>query len=308
MFHFQATTINHLFVHALDCVQRHGAAVAPRGNETLEVFPAVFELSNPRARVLTVEGRYINPAFAVAEALWILSGSDAPWIFEYNSKLERYSNDGKLRGAYGPRLRSWAGRIDQLNKVRELLTEDPSSRRAVIQIYDPSSVSSQDLDIPCTIGYRFMIRNKRLQLFVTMRSQDLWLGFPYDIFSNTVIQELMASWLNVSLGHYYHCVDSLHLYKHNLASASQVRLPPQSNGPTMGPIDFEWKTLPEVVQSVLLGTIAETHPLAPWAHTLQSYRSWKNGDRTAALAHAANVNGPLRIVVNRWYQSLMNGD
>src|SRR5258705_5750592 len=132
--HLSGDTIDQLFIKALDTIRDHGKTISPRGIETLEIFPVVFELLNPRSRVLTVQGRQINPAFAVAEALWILSGSNAPWIFSYNSRLERYANKGVLRGAYGPRIRGWAGHLDQLNGVRELLLQDPATRRAVIQI------------------------------------------------------------------------------------------------------------------------------------------------------------------------------
>jgi thymidylate synthase len=33
--------------------------------------------------------RVINPAFAAAEAAWILSGSDDPWIYLYNERPSR---------------------------------------------------------------------------------------------------------------------------------------------------------------------------------------------------------------------------
>ncbi len=56
-------------------------------------------------------------------------------------------------------------------------------------------------------------------MHTTMRSQDLWLGFPYDIFTATLIQELLAGWLEVGVGEYHHHVDSLHLYE-----AAQRRL------------------------------------------------------------------------------------
>jgi hypothetical protein len=55
-------------------------------------------------------------------------------------------------------------------------------------------------DMPCTLGYRFYLREGRLHVHTTMRSQDLWLGFCYALFAATVLQELLAGWLGVGVG------------------------------------------------------------------------------------------------------------
>src|SRR5262249_31300879 len=140
----------------------------------------------------------------------------------YNSKLKQFANDGLLKGAYGPRIRKWNGHIDQLAKARDVLMKDHTSRRAIIQIYDPSSVQEGDLDIPCTITHHFLIRRNRLNLFTTMRGQDVWLGLPYDVFYNTLLQELMADWLGVELGSYYYRADSFHIYSQDIIAAQPI--------------------------------------------------------------------------------------
>jgi thymidylate synthase len=48
-----------------------------------------------------------------------------------------------------------------------------------------------------------------------MRSNDVYLGLPHDIFSFTMIQEIVASTLGVPLGIYSHFVGSLHVYEHH---------------------------------------------------------------------------------------------
>jgi len=112
--------------------------------------------------------------------LWILSGSDDPWIYRYNRALVEYTDGGVLRGAYGPRIRRWRGRVDQLDHVRRLLRRDPDSRQAVIQVYDPVKDTRGYRDVPCTVSYRFFLRSGRLRMHTTMRSNDVWLGLPYD--------------------------------------------------------------------------------------------------------------------------------
>jgi thymidylate synthase len=304
MFEFTGDTVDEIFVAALTSVLEHGEAISPRGIETREIFPAAFELRNPRARVLLVEGRYINPAYAIAEALWIISGSEEAWIFEYNSKLKEYANDGILKGAYGPRLRTWAGQIDQLDKARYLLKKDRATRRAIIQLYDPMSVEENHLDIPCTITHHFLIRRGRLHLFTTMRGQDVWLGLPYDIFYNTLLHEFMAGWVGVELGSYYYRADSLHIYSHDISSAKLIRQNASQCHRSMPPLLLDWQNRDAVIAAVLSGHISGDDALAPLAKTLEGYRSWKIGLRSKALDLAASVDGPLGEGTSRWYRHL----
>ncbi|MGW7786265.1 thymidylate synthase, partial [Streptomyces tricolor] len=138
MTHLTADSVAELFVGAVT-LAKSGERVSPRGMATREVLDVHMRLTQPRARLLYAPPRrVINPAFAVAETVWHLSGSDAPWIFDYNARLRKYADDGVLRGAYGPRMRKWAGNVDQLSRVVEILKEDPDSRRALIQLYDPA--------------------------------------------------------------------------------------------------------------------------------------------------------------------------
>ncbi|MBO0878827.1 MAG: hypothetical protein J2P17_00220, partial [Mycobacterium sp.] len=107
-----ADSANELFAGACRQLLRSGAAVSPRGMATTEVVGAHLHLRNPRRRLVDLPPvRLLNPAFAVAETMWILSGSDDPWIFNFNRNLAQYTDDGRLQGAYGPRMRRWHGRI-----------------------------------------------------------------------------------------------------------------------------------------------------------------------------------------------------
>ncbi len=138
---------------------KSGEKISPRGMATHEVRDVHLLLTQPRARLLYAPpARIVNPAFAVAETVWHLSGSDAPWIFDYNSRLRQFADDGVLLGAYGPRMRNWGGKVDQLARVVEILQADPDSRRALIQLYDPAQDAAGHKDVPCTLGFRFHLR------------------------------------------------------------------------------------------------------------------------------------------------------
>lgn len=292
-----------LFCRAVELVMRSGSPVSPRGHKTWEVLDVHLLLGRPRARLVHLPpARVLNPAFAAAEAVWILSGTDAPWIHAYNRQLRRYADDGVLRGAYGPRLRHWRGRVDQLAVVVDLLKHDPDSRRAVIQLYDPALDARDHRDVPCTLGYRFHIRQGRLHMSTTMRSQDAWIGLPYDVFFATVLHELVAGWLGVEMGDYHHHVDSLHLYDQDRRHAGETLPAPAATD--MPPLAVPWTGFDDLLDHVVNGE-PTGHP--GWdaiSATMLSYRLWKEGVRSRALDLAAGVDGPLGQVLEAWYRHL----
>ncbi|MGH8574768.1 MAG: thymidylate synthase, partial [Gammaproteobacteria bacterium] len=286
--------------------RQHGVAVSPRGLATVEVMAAHLTLTEPRRRFIDLPpGRVLNPAFAVAETLWILSGSDDPWIFRYNRGLAKYADDGRLQGAYGPRLRRWRDRIDQLDGVRQLLRRDPDSRQGVIQLFDPERDTKGHRDVPCTLAYRFYLRQNRLHMHTTMRSQDVWLGLPYDVFTATVLQELLAGWLEVAPGEYHHHIDSLHLYTEHLGRAADLPEHPEPSV-EMPPISVGWDDFRNLVAAAIAGEPPHGAGEAwvAFAHIMASYRAWADGDVDTARTRAAAAPGALGRALERWYARL----
>jgi thymidylate synthase len=66
-----------------------------------------------------------------------------------------------------------------------------------------------------------MIRHDKLEMVTNMRSNDAFLGLPHDIFSFTMLQEIVARALSVELGKYKHTVGSLHIYDDDRDAARQ---------------------------------------------------------------------------------------
>ncbi|MFD6934662.1 thymidylate synthase [Streptomyces goshikiensis] len=301
--HVRASSANELFTAACAAVLAEGKAVKPRGMATTEVIGAHLTLTEPRRRLVSLPpARVLNAAFAAAEAVWILSGSDANWIYGYNQRMAQYADDGTLRGAYGPRMRAWRPGHDQLNHVRRTLLADPDSRRALIQLYDPDRDIPNHSDVPCTLGYRFYLRDGLLEMHTTMRSQDLWLGFCYDLFTATVLHELMAHWIGAELGHYHHHVDSLHLYDSNIHTARALPGQPAPSR-AMQPLTAPWDDFDPLLDTIISGQT----PDGPWgdfAQVMRSYRVWKGGDRTDARRMVADPGGVLAEGLSGYYEKL----
>ena len=138
-------------------------------------------------------------------------------ISRFAKKWVDISDDGETNNsAYGWRIFDKFG-FNQWQHVKELLWKDPNSRQAVIHIKDADNRPTKD--VPCTVYLQFFIRNGKLNLSVHMRSNDIWMGVPYDMFSFTFLQMKMAMELGVEIGQYTHYAGSLHIYARDYATA-----------------------------------------------------------------------------------------
>jgi len=90
--------------------------------------------------------------------------------------------------------------------------ENPSSRQAAISIYDGKEHNEYATDTPCTYAIQFTIMHGRLDMCVTMRSNDLWYGFCNDQYQFSKLQEMISKRLNIETGVYYHFAHNMHLY------------------------------------------------------------------------------------------------
>lgn len=204
-------------------VLRQDSRIGP----TRELLHCTFVLNQPRQRWVLSRRPAINPAFAIAETVWILQGrNDADFVNFWNPLLPKFAGEGdKYHGAYGYRLRHGL-HIDQLERAYQALLYNPDSRQVVLQIWDgridlpEASGRARDPDIPCNIVSMPKIRNGRLEWMQVMRSNDLFLGTPHNFIQFTVMQEVMAGWLGIEPGSYVQLSDSLHFYEKDMAQIS----------------------------------------------------------------------------------------
>lgn len=222
------------------------------GNVLMIDEPVTITYTHPRERVLFNAARDANPFFHLYEALWMLAGRNdvAPLAF-YAKQIKEYSDDGEtLNGAYGFRWRSAVfpqvvespdaqDRVDQLKLLTDHLRHNPTSRRAILQMWnveDDLLKIDSSRDVCCNLSVMFSLRvepgtttlrpdlqethivspHRVLDMTVTNRSNDMiWglLGTNYVHF--TMLQEYMAAHLGVEVGKYYHFTNNLHVYEWN---------------------------------------------------------------------------------------------
>lgn len=188
---------------------------------TIELLGISFKILNPRDRIITSRIRNVNYTFALANFLWLLSGeSKLDMISHYNAKAKQFSDDGNLFSAFGYRIRT--GKGDQLTNTINLLRKDSNTRRAIILIHNEYDLIVGGRDIPCATSIQFLLRNGKLNCIVYMRSQSVLMVMPYDLYLFTMLQEIIASELEVELGYYIHTCGSAHIYLDELDFARRI--------------------------------------------------------------------------------------
>lgn len=209
--HLRANTLDDLLDAAFRLLLKSKMRVSPTKGPTVEEQGVVLELTSPRARLSRAaeKGHVFS---CLGELFWYIScKQDLPSIQYYIPRYDDYAEaDGTIWGAYGPRI--FGGERSQYEVIRDRLAIKPDTRKAVIQLFDKEDILADHEDVPCTCTLQFLVRDGFLHLVVHMRSNDVFMGFPHDVFAFTMIQEILANHLGVKLGAYKHMVGSFHLY------------------------------------------------------------------------------------------------
>ena len=181
---------------------------------TKALFNVGFYITDSQDNKIINKERNWKQGYAEAEWQWYLSGDRniAKLGKLYGKVPEIWKRmafpNGNVNSNYGWQWK----RNDQLNRVINLLKNKPDTRQATISIYDGKEMLDYDYDTPCTYAVQFTILHGRLDMCVTMRSNDLWYGFCNDQYCFSKLQKMVSDELNIEPGVYYHFAHNMHLY------------------------------------------------------------------------------------------------
>ena len=194
---------------------------APVVGNTHELNNVKIEITDVTNSIVSV--RNISYNYLLGEFLWYFNGSNSmEYISKYSSFWKNISDDGVTsNSAYGYILKHKHG-FNQIEKVIELLTVDPNSRRAVININVPNVHVIETKDEPCTIALQFLNRDGKLHCTAIMRSNDIWFGTPYDWAFFIELQKVIADRLGLGYGTYTHFATSFHAYERNMSEIQAI--------------------------------------------------------------------------------------
>lgn len=213
-------------------VRDSGRPVKVRDQWTRELTAVTLIFPNILAPLLPVGvGRGVNTKLAAVEALQLISGSYYHDLV--TAAAPTFSNvlvdaQEPEYGAYGPRT------ANQVADCVALLRSDPLTRQAIITIWNEDDLTHVG-DKPCTVFLQFLVRPNSegvaaLELHAHMRSQDVWLGTPYDVFMFTQLQHTVARDLGLPVGQYVHYTTSLHVYERDVVATNELTSPVDSHG------------------------------------------------------------------------------
>lgn len=131
---------------------------------------------------------------------------------EYKTAYDNYTGQG----------------IDQVANVINLIKNNPSSRRIIINLWNPQVLD--EIVLPsCHCFYQFYVNTNTNELSCSMyqRSGDLGLGVPFNIASASLLTNIIASICNMKPGELTHTIGDAHVYlNHVEALNTQIKRVP----------------------------------------------------------------------------------
>lgn len=216
----------------------------PRGQRTREKLNYQFQVLNPTIEpIMTAdpERNEVIKDYTAKEVALYDSCSNSAEDFGKASKfwLKLANPDGTVNSAYGHLI--WKNKshgnpyFEAVAKseeptlvpghlkrtpwewAKQSLIADKDTRQAILRFSLPQHQWVGNKDQTCTLHGIFMIRENRLNLTITMRSNDLTLGLVYDLpwFISLMYRmqaELKETYPDLEIGSYTHQVHSLHIY------------------------------------------------------------------------------------------------
>jgi thymidylate synthase len=219
----QARNVNDAYLKGWQYLESCPTEDTRNGPAFVSPQPVVTEYENSTERVLFDRRRKANPFFHLFESMWMLAGRDDSDFLNHfvHDFGDRYAqSDGSLWGAYGYRWCNHFG-FHQLERIVEVFQRDPHTRQAVLTMWSPKFDLSADSDYnepikdrPCNTHIYFRNNNDSLDMTVCCRSNDMiWGAYGANMVHMSILQEYMASQLNMSVGTYYQISNNFHAYK-----------------------------------------------------------------------------------------------
>ena len=205
---------NDAFEYFYKTISKHGRKFA----DTRALFNVGFTIHKPQLNIISDKKRGWNLEYAEAEWEWYMTSDPSINTLGnlYGKVPEIWKRmadeDGNVNSNYGWQ---WQ-RNNQLDYVIEKLKKYKHTRHAAISIYDGKEHDQFATDTPCTYAVQFTNVENRLNMCVTMRSNDLWYGFCNDQYQFSKLLELVCERTGLAMGTYYHFAHNLHIYADKL--------------------------------------------------------------------------------------------
>ncbi len=125
---------------------------------------------------------------------------------------------GELGPVYGKQWRDFGG-VDQIARVIESIKTKPDSRRHIVNAWNAAEIDAMALP-PCHMFFQFWVGAGRLSCHLYVRSNDLFLGAPFNIAQYALLTHMMAQQCDLEPGELVYSIGDCHIYMNHV---DQVR-------------------------------------------------------------------------------------
>ena len=224
------------YLDLLEDVLAHGKRKTdPQGIRNISVFCREMRFF-PAVEFPLLTTKKLPFRWIVEELLWFLTGSSR-WDYLHDKKIDIWDEWGRKEVAelyglekgdlgpiYGPQWIHWkkrnGGEINQVAKLVEDLKRNPDSRRHKVTAWNPEDVDSVAV-APCHGDFKCYAVEGVLSLHLNQRSNDLFLGTPFNVASYSLLLMMVAQVTGLSCGEFVHTLEDTHIYLNHF---DQVKL------------------------------------------------------------------------------------
>lgn len=186
-----------------------------------------FKLDNSKDDAFLLTTKHVAWKAAVKEMYWIyiMQSNKVKDLQDMNVHVwdQWIKEDGTIGPAYGAAINvPTFGYKNQLEYVVETLKKDPNSRRVMINLWDVDKLHEMALT-PCCYNLIFNVLDGKLYMQLNIRSSDVALGLPFNIFQFQVLHKLIAHECKVEPADMIVMISNLHYYdRHEEKLLNQV--------------------------------------------------------------------------------------
>lgn len=162
---------------------------------------------------------------SVKELLWIFKdqSNDVKKLQEQNVHIwdEWMNEEGTIGEAYGWVVKKY----NQIDKLIDSLKNNPQDRRMLINLYQFPHLDKGTL-YPCVFNSCWDVTDGKLNCMLTIRSNDWFLGSPFNVAQYSVLVHLLAQVTGHKVGLLTVCVNNAHIYENHIEQMKyQLSLP-----------------------------------------------------------------------------------
>ncbi len=195
---------------------------------TYELENVTFQIENTKSCLIKNNIHPSKTEYIKREFEWYLNGNyNVNELAKYAKLWHSVSDDGYVNSNYGKIIkeRNSFGETPWSWCVKKLL-QDMNTRKAILHFSSPIHNQPFTKDYVCCMYAMFTIRNGRLNMKVSFRSNDVIFGLMNDIAWFSLLHQnmfnIIKKYYNIKLGTYTHSMDSLHLYEKHFNKVEEM--------------------------------------------------------------------------------------